>query len=137
MAGERCTGVSVEVTTLDHYLRDETRPIRALKIDVEGHERAVLRGARSVLQAHAPLVVMECEARHLAGGSVIDVLHELREVGYDGHFVRRGRLMPIAGFDPAVHQAAVGERYWDRVEYCNNFVLARDAGARAHSSEPM
>lgn len=129
VAGEPSTAVSVEVTTLDHFLRAETRPIRALKIDVEGHERAVLRGARSILSSHAPLLVMECEARHLAGGSVMDVLAELRELGYDGHFVERGRLAPLAEFDPAVHQANVGERYWDRPEYCNNFVLTQNRSA--------
>jgi len=129
VAGEPCTTVSVEVTTLDHFLRAETRPIRALKIDVEGHERAVLRGARSILSIHAPLVVMECEGRHLGGGSVMDALAELRELDYDGHFVQRGRLVPIAEFDPAIHQAKVGERYWDRREYCNNFVLTRNRSA--------
>jgi len=125
VSAERCTPVPVEVTTLDHFLRDETRPIRALKIDVEGHERAVLRGARSILSAHAPLIVLECEARHLADVSVLDVLGELRELGYDGHFVRLGRLVPLAEFDPAAHQAAVGARYWDARDYCNNFVLTR------------
>jgi FkbM family methyltransferase len=136
VADEACTAVSVEVTTLDHFLRNEDRPIRALKIDVEGHERAVLSGARSILATHAPLVVMECEARHLAGVSVLDVLAELRELGYDGHFVQRGRLVPLSEFDPAVHQAALGERYWDRREYCNNFVLTRSRSEPPHVTRP-
>ena len=138
VSGEPCTTVPVEVTTLDHFLRDETRPIRALKIDVEGHERAVLRGARSILRTHAPLIVMECETRHLADMSVQDVLAELRELGYGGHFVRRGRLVPLSEFDPAVHQAALGERYWDGRDYCNNFVLTRPRRQPppAHFPEP-
>lgn len=41
-------GVSVEVTTLDEFVRSRTGPT-FLKLDVEGHELEVLRGARDVL----------------------------------------------------------------------------------------
>ena len=42
-------GISVPVMTLDDALADEKRPIRLLKIDVEGAELDVLRVAKHTL----------------------------------------------------------------------------------------
>jgi hypothetical protein len=121
-------GVAVPVVTLDEYFRGEARRIAALKVDVEGHELAVLRGARRVLERHAPLVVVECEVRHVGEDGVRAVLQFFAERGYRGQFVRRGRLVPVEQFDPAVHQKSTGGRFWDSKDYCNNFVMRKDAG---------
>jgi len=52
-----CSGVQeepIEITTLDEYCRvNSVQKIDLLKIDVEGHELAVLQGARSALQRGA------------------------------------------------------------------------------------
>jgi hypothetical protein len=96
-----------------------------MKIDVEGHELAVFRGARETLRRDSPVLVFECENRHISGDDVFMVLDYLRSLGYDGSFVCRGALMPISGFDPAIHQRQVGERFWDRKDYCNNFVMRK------------
>lgn len=42
--------VSVEVTSLDHYFKDSTEPIAALKVDVEGADTWVLEGAAGLLR---------------------------------------------------------------------------------------
>lgn len=115
----------VTVRSLDSYFAKETRRVAALKIDVEGHELAVLRGAAGLLEGHAPLVVCEIESRHQAAGTVFDVLEQFRSLGFDGHFVRRARLVPISEFEPAVHQSTRGDRFWDNPGYCNNFVLRK------------
>ncbi len=115
--------VEVPVRTLDGYFADEPARVAAVKVDVEGHELAVLRGAARLLAEHRPLLVCEIEARHRPDGNVDRVLDWLRAAGYDGHFVRRGRLVPIEEFDPDRDQARTGARFWDRPEYCNNFIL--------------
>jgi FkbM family methyltransferase len=51
--------VEVDVITLDAYAeRTNTRP-DLLKIDVEGHEREVLKGARALLDTTRPTVIAE------------------------------------------------------------------------------
>jgi len=122
-----CTSYAVPVVTLDEYFQSRKRRIAALKIDTEGHELSVLRGARGVLQEDAPCLIMECEARHVTTGSVSDVLQFLESLGYRGSFVNQGRMCPMAEFDPARHQRQHGERFWDAKDYCNNFVLRRRA----------
>jgi len=117
----------VAVVSLDEYFRNDPRRMGAIKVDVEGHELAVFRGAERILREHAPLLVFECEQRNLSHGTVSDVLAHLTDRDYDGFFVERSRLVPISKFRPEIHQRAGGVRPWKRPDYCNNFVMTRRA----------
>jgi len=121
-------GVEVPVVTLDEYFRGEARRIAAIKVDVEGHELAVLRGAEAILESHAPLVVFECEARHAGVEGLRAALAFFAERGYGGWFVRRGRLVSMNEFDSSVHQNQSAGRFWDASGYCNNFVMRKGRG---------
>lgn len=118
--------VSVPVVALDDYFAPDHR-IAALKIDVEGAEMGVFEGARRILTEHAPLLVFECENRHLMSGSVWDAFHYLGSLGYTGEFVCGRALRPLSDFDPSIHQRQTGERFWTAGTYCNNFVFHRAA----------
>lgn len=48
----------VAVTRVDDLVALD-RPVAVLKVDVEGHELAVLEGARGVIQSWAPAVILE------------------------------------------------------------------------------
>jgi hypothetical protein len=78
------------------------------------------------------LLVFECENRHLSPGNVWDVFSYLGTLGYEGSFISRDAVLPIAEFDAAIHQRQDGERFWKREDYCNNFVFRKtpDQGAR-------
>ena len=120
-----CAMGEVEIVSLDSYFADSAARIAALKIDVEGHELAVFQGAERLIEKHSPVLVFECEERHLRGRSVVDVLKWLQERGYDGSFVQTGRLVPISEFDASVHQKREGDRFWDAHGYCNNFIMRK------------
>ena len=129
-AAARAAGREVEapVVALDDYFAGERRRVAALKVDVEGHELAVLRGAERLLDRHAPLVVVESEARHAGEEGLARTLAFFSERGYEGWFVWRGRLEPLAAFDPASHQRRGPGRFWDAPDYCNNFVMRKARG---------
>lgn len=114
--------IPVRVVTLDEYFPASDR-VALLKIDVEGAELDVLKGAERILTRDRPTIVFESEQRHLREGVVADCLNHLKARGYDGGFLDRGRLVPIAEFDPVRHQSPVGERFWTAPTYCNNFVF--------------
>lgn len=120
---ENCAVYTVDVISLDEYFAAHTRRISAIKIDVEGHEFAVLQGAQNILKQDKPLLVFECEQRHLAGTSVENILSWLQAHGYDGWFIQQGALRPIAEFRTDLHQRQHGERFWDAPDYCNNFIM--------------
>ena len=44
---------------LDELVQDPVEPVRLLKIDVEGYELEVLRGANELIRRHKPIVVFE------------------------------------------------------------------------------
>jgi hypothetical protein len=77
------------------------------------------------LRQYAPLLVFECENRHLAPGNVQDVFSYLEGLGYEGSFVWRNKVLPISRFDAAVHQRQDGEWFWKGRDYCNNFIFRK------------
>ena len=93
---------TVPVTTLDSLgLTDVT----AMKVDAEGSEEAVLRGAEATLRRCLPVLTVELEERHQAGGTR-DVPAWLAGLGYQGFFTVGGAWHPLAAFDAATMQQA-------------------------------
>jgi len=75
-------------------------PPTHIKIDVEGHELAVLRGARGTLRSSSPLMFVEIHNVMIAreGGDPVSVLNELDQNGYmsffpGGEIVDRNNLL--------------------------------------------
>ncbi len=124
-ARERCRQVQVPVVALDEYFPKDER-IGVIKVDVEGHELEVFKGADRILRRRGPLLVFECEQRHMSDGSVRDVLDHLHALGYDGDFVHRGRLVPIREFQPSLHQRVGPGPFRRNRDYSNNFILRRN-----------
>ncbi len=122
---ESCRTVEVPVHSLDSYFSGEKNRIGAIKIDVEGHELSVLQGAQAVITKHSPLIVCECESRHMTEGDVFSVLDYFKSFSYDGFFVHRSRLVPVSEFDKDKHQREIGDRFWDSKDYCNNFIMRK------------
>jgi FkbM family methyltransferase len=76
--------LQVPVERLDDQALDN---VRFIKIDVEGHELFVLRGAEQLLERDHPVLLVEIEQRHLDGGlSVADVAGYLTDRGYECFF---------------------------------------------------
>ena len=124
MAGNAERDREVAVDTLDRQLENAGRPrIALVKVDVEGHELAVFRGAERILSSSRPALIFESEARHLSGRSPHEVFAFLKGLGYRGAFFSPRGLRPIGEFDPSVHQRRGPGRFWEAPGYCNNFLF--------------
>jgi FkbM family methyltransferase len=77
--------------------------VRFIKMDIEGHEAAALRGAEQTIRRDSPMLVLELEARHQAIEPVIGMLAGW---GYQGAVLAGRSWVPLTGFDLAAHQRA-------------------------------
>ena len=87
--------------------------------------RRVLQGALALIRRDKPLLVVECEGRHLpAGKTVHDFITLVVSLGYTATLAMPGRgELPAAEFRDALHQKQAGERFWDAKDYYNNFIF--------------
>jgi FkbM family methyltransferase len=109
--------IKVPMRALDKL---ELPSIGFIKLDVEGHELAVLKGGKSLMVRDRPILLVELEER-FGDGNVTRVREFLEPQGYHGLFLDRAVLRPIAAFDPAVHQAMA--QWGNPGAYINNFIF--------------
>lgn len=119
--------VTVRTVRLDDL---ELRDVRFVKIDVEGHEQAVLRGAETTIARDRPTLLIEIEQQ--PGRSVHEVFADVAALGYTGRFLQGGTWRPLEEFDLDAHQLRyqvdmqrrgyAGNLLFGR-KYINNFVF--------------
>jgi len=79
--------------------------LQHLKVDAEGFEEEVLRGAAATLTRCRPVLSLEVEERHRAGATR-DVPALLASLGNETRFWLGGAMRPLAEFDAATMQVA-------------------------------
>lgn len=92
-------GVPVQVRRLDLLWAEYARPnIALLKIDVQGAELQVLRGAIRMIEACHPVLLLEIDEAALAGFAThpAEVLEFVRGHGYSFHRLTRSGISPFA-----------------------------------------
>jgi FkbM family methyltransferase len=121
-AGDSFVSVRVPVRRLDSVVEDDD--VSFVKIDVEGHELNVLRGARGLFERSRPVFLVEAEERHRPGATR-SIFEFFRTEDYDGFFIKDGDVVSIEEFDAATLQDSNvllpdgGRR--DGRHYINNF----------------
>ena len=88
----------ITITTMDEAVANESLSrVDFIKIDVEGSEWPVLKGAQSVLRKFKPALMVELnmETSMKAGYKVEDMVSWLRGFGYVPYQLIKGRLEPL------------------------------------------
>lgn len=107
----------VDTVSLDEYCRHLQLVPDFLKVDVEGNEYAVFRGAEATLCKYRPKILFESEARFVGAETVQKTFDFLICLGYRGYFIDKEIIHPIADFDIHYHQDPSSG------SYCNNFIF--------------
>ncbi len=116
--------ITVESRTLDSFQQEN---VEFIKIDVEGHEEAVLQGAAITIAASHPHILVEIAERHNPGGFQ-RINERLGKQGYFGFFVYEDNLFPNEKFDMDKMQNKPLEFIKHRLTpiipgYVNNFIF--------------
>jgi hypothetical protein len=90
--------VQVRLVTLDNYCRQRGVRPSLLKVDVEGAELLVFRGARQLIARYRPIVYAEMLRKwsanfHYHPNQIIDLF---REMGYQCFCLRQKKLVPFS-----------------------------------------
>jgi FkbM family methyltransferase len=126
------SSIAVASVTIDSL---DLSDVRFMKLDVEGHELAALRGAASTVRRDRPLLLVELEERMQP---VREAVAMLDSWGYHGWVCPGRGWIPLADFDLVAHQRAGARRLsqslarravWQHPRYVN-MVLFRPDGAR-------
>ena len=116
-----CSVTTVSVSTIDSF---DFKDVDLIKIDVEGHESSVIRGAVATIKNSKPVLIVEIEQRHIKQ-DINSVFQLILNLGYSGFFLLDGSLAPISHFRYEQHQ----QPYLDNVfskDYINNFIFVPD-----------
>lgn len=108
---------TVELRTLDSFNLDR---VSFIKIDVEGHEEAVIEGAIEMLRRNRPCLLIESEDRHNKGAP--DRLGtRLAALGYRGFYLKRGLVRDLGAITKG--ERDVTNLSGHSVRYVNNYVF--------------
>jgi FkbM family methyltransferase len=117
----------VRVQRLDDLDIDD---VHMIKIDVEGHELCVIKGAVNTIETQHPFLLIEIEERHHPGKSM-EVINFISELSYHGYFVMGRRLYDMADFSFDRYQRAENAKSpgGRRSQfYVNNFLFLPRSG---------
>ncbi len=117
--------ISCDLNRLDAMVAES---VGFIKIDVEGHEMAVLEGATEILTKHRPVLLVESETRHNSAAPR-NIFEFLADLGYDGEFMVGEQRNPVSAFRADWHQnvesLAVPVKDGGSIapRYINNFIF--------------
>ena len=89
----------------------ELPPVGFIKIDVEGLEEEVIRGAEKLLRRDKPVLMIEIEERHNLGGLARLASYFLNHMSYRAAFFDGIEMHDISEFDTQRYQSANSKIY--------------------------
>lgn len=129
------SGVELRKFTVSCYPLDSFHlpPVGFIKVDVEGHELAIIKGAQLTIERDQPSFLIEVEERHKPG-AVENLLNYFSNCGYEGFFLLGRQILPINEFSLSRHQSASSIKF-DKIipgqTYANNFIFTKNQAAIA------
>lgn len=103
---------------MDEYCEKYQLIPHFLKVDVEGNELKVFKGAEAILKKHRPKILVEIEARHIGKEQVMETIHYLESLGYEGKIIQGTHFIPSAKFTFEKFQD-----FSNKATYSNNFIF--------------
>jgi FkbM family methyltransferase len=111
----------VKTDTLDNFTKSNHIFPDLIKIDVEGHELSVLKGAYNYINTHFPTLIIEIEQRHHKTMDVGTVFEDFKKRGYNCYYYskKQAKLFP---YENKMHLTNSND-YFGKIDYINNYIF--------------
>ncbi len=115
---EQSHDIKVKLTTLDSFKYTD---VSLIKIDVEGHETAVLQGAEQTILMSKPALLIEIEQRHNCR-NISEIFDRIKDWDYQGYYLKDKKLYALHEFVLERDQVS-SHMGVSNVIYINNFLF--------------
>ena len=90
--------IVIPVRKLDSILSSNPQKIDFLRMDIEGHELLVLKGARNIIKKYKPMIQFELHSKILGNEHTRELLDFIKDEDYKiSYFLIRELDMPMMG----------------------------------------
>ncbi len=86
--------IPIKMKKLDEFKIDNK--IGFIKIDVEGHEKNVLEGARETIKQNKPILLIEIEEKHTRK-PIEETINFVKSLNYEAYVYNGGKLVSFSG----------------------------------------
>lgn len=111
----------VKTDTLDNFTKEKNIIPDLIKIDVEGHELSVLKGAENFISKHHPTLIIEIEQRHHKDITVESVFDSFKQKGYHCYYYSK-KQSQLFSYDNKTHLTNTKD-YFGKIGYINNYIF--------------
>jgi FkbM family methyltransferase len=111
----------VETDSLDTFTRTKNIFPDLIKIDVEGHEQTVLKGAEAYIKKYFPIMIIEIEQRHHPNASVESVFKSLLDLNYQCYYFSKSENK-LFNYTEKVYLLN-DVKYFGTKDYVNNYIF--------------
>lgn len=126
---------TVKTDTLDEFVKKNNVTPTVIKIDVEGHELAVLKGAEQTIAKHKPTLIIEIEQRHHKHNDINTVFYNFKNKGYNCHYYSKP-MRQLCSFDDKVNLTNTKE-YFGKINYINNYIFIHSSNTQIKSIDAI
>ncbi|MBI3519858.1 MAG: FkbM family methyltransferase [Bacteroidetes bacterium] len=111
----------VKTDSLDHFIKEKNVFPDLIKIDVEGHELSVLKGADDYITKHKPSLIIEIEQRHHPSIDINTVFESFKNKGYNCYYYSK-KQSQLFSYDNKAHLTN-SKTYFGKIDYINNYIF--------------
>lgn len=115
----------VKTDTLDNFTREKNIIPDLIKIDVEGHELSVLKGAKNFIDKHNPTLIIEIEQRHHKNTNIESVFESFKVKGYQCYYYSK-KQSQLFSYDNKTHLTNTKD-YFGKIDYINNYIFIHES----------
>ena len=112
---------NVKTDTLDNFTKENSIFPDVIKIDVEGHELSVLKGAKNYIKQHHPTLIIEIEQRHHKNIQIESVFNSFEEQDYNCFYYSK-KESQLFSFENKTYLTNTKD-YFGKIDYINNYIF--------------